>query len=189
MNESTSDIKAGLRRDALAVRRKAAADGAAAARALAAFAPILDIPASSVVAGTWPIKDEISPLPLMAALAARGCRLCLPHVGADGLGFRAWALGDPLEDGPHGTRHPPVSAAEMVPDIVLVPLLAFDRRGHRLGYGGGYYDRLFARLRGSARAIGLAFAVQEVVALPAELHDQPLDAILTETGLIRMEGA
>lgn len=187
----------------LTLRKKAARAGQAQARrlahdpaaavALAAHAPRLGLAAGAVVAGYWPLGDEIDPRPLMAALAGLGCRLALPVVvsRAAPLQFRAWAEGDALEAGPHGTAHPFETAPCLRPDVLLVPLLGFDRGGWRLGYGGGYYDRTLERLRENAqvRAIGLAFAAQEMVAVPRDGHDQPLDAIATERELIEPEKA
>lgn len=187
----------------LILRKKAARAGQAQARrlahdpaaagALTAHAPRLGLAAGAVVAGYWPLGGEIDPRPLMAALAGLGCRLALPVVVARAapLEFRAWAEGEPLEAGPHGTAHPPTTAPRLRPDVVLVPLLGFDRGGWRLGYGGGYYDRTLQSLRETApiRAIGLAFAAQEMAAVPRDGHDQPLDAIATERELIEPEKA
>lgn len=179
-----SATKKALRAHAIAVRRAAFRD--AAGQRLAAFADRL--PPGEVVAGYWPMGDEIDPRPLMAELARRGRNLALPVVAARGqaLTFRAWSPGDRLEPGPHGTAHPIAGAAERIPDLLLVPLLAFDRAGFRLGYGGGYYDRTLETLRARAqvKAIGLAFAAQEVAIIPRDGHDQRLDGILTEDGLI-----
>ena len=154
---------------------------------------MLGIASGAVVAGYWPLGDEIDPRPLMLALAGQGCRLALPVVTGRGeaLAFRAWMAGDALEDGGHGTRHPLARAASLRPAVVLTPLLAFDRKGFRLGYGGGYYDRTLAQLResGGVVAIGLGFAAQEVAVLPVEPWDQPLDMIATECGVIAVEHA
>ena len=178
-----------LRAAALPRRRDAfLRQGAVAGLALASLADALDIAETAVVAGYWPLGEEIDPLPLMRVLAGRGCSLALPVVTKTGapLEFRRWTLQDELEPGPHGTRHPADLAPVVVPDVVLVPLLAFDRRGFRLGYGGGYYDRTLARLRrdGPVAAIGLAFAVQEVDEVPAGPWDQSLERIATEQGVI-----
>lgn len=144
------------------------------------------IGAAGVVAGYWPMADEIDPRPLMARLAGAGAGLALPVVVGPGraLEFRVWAPGQVLEPGPHGTCHPPVSAPVVRPDLVLVPLLAFDQRGMRLGYGGGFYDRTLERLRGQGGvvAVGVAFAVQQVARVPGDVHDQALDMVLTENG-------
>lgn len=194
LHDDTTAAKKQFRAHQVAVRRAACAErGDAAARAVAALAPRLAVPAGSVVAGYWPMGDELDPRPLMAVLAAAGCRLALPVVAARGtpLEFRAHDFGDVLEPGPHGTVHPPAAAAPLVPALLLVPLLAFDRQCFRLGYGGGYYDRTLETLRKNAqvKAIGLAFAAQEVAAVPRDGHDQRLDAIATENGLITPETA
>ncbi len=143
-----------------------------------------------VMAGYWPLGDEIDPRPLMTALAGRGWSLALPVVvgRACPLIFRAFTPGDSLDAGPHGTHHPGPANPQLRPHLVLVPLLAFDRRGFRLGYGGGYYDRTLDILRGGAhvKAVGLGFTAQEVDDLPTDAHDQRLDAILTEDGLLQI---
>lgn len=175
------------------VQARRLAHDPAAAMLLAGHAPRLGLAAGAVVAGYWPLGDEIDPRPLMAALAGLGCRLALPVVVARAapLEFRAWAAGDALEAGPHGTAHPPEAAPRLHPDVLLVPLLGFDRGGWRLGYGGGYYDRTLESLRENAqvKAIGLAFAAQEMAAVPRDGHDQPLDVIVTERELIEPEKA
>ncbi len=178
-----------LRAHMVEVRRRACADcGAEAAAALAAMAGQLGVDRGDVVAAYWPMGDELDPRPLLDRLAGLGCTLALPVVTARGqpLDFRHWAPGDGLEPGLHGTVHPLASAPPLVPSVVLVPLLAFDRRCFRLGYGGGYYDRSLESLRRRAqvKAIGLGFAAQEVDAVPTDIHDQRLDAIATEQGLI-----
>ena len=170
------------RRDALSGEQRAAAAQAIALRGL----PI-EIMTGTVVAGYSPIRSEIDPAPLMQELAAQGTRLALPVIAArdSPLKFRAWSPNDKLLRGPLGILEPSPDAAEIVPDIVLVPLAAFDRLGHRIGYGAGHYDRTLARLRDSKKiiAIGLAFAVQEIEAIPALPHDVALDYVLTETRL------
>jgi len=127
-------------------------------------------------------------LPVLSVLAERGQVTALPVVvnRKAPLVFRRWAPGDVLEDGLYGTRHPPASADEVRPVCLLVPLLAFDRQGARLGYGGGFYDRTLAALRaaGPVVAVGVAYAGQEVDALPAEPHDERLDWVITEKEVI-----
>lgn len=188
----TMTIKTQLRSQAARLRAEAAGRlGSSAGQALARLAPRLAIPPDAVVAGYWPLGDEIDPRPLMTTLAQAGCRLCLPVVvGRDRpLAFRAWSPDEDLESGPHGTRHPPDGAPVLRPSVVLTPLLAFDGKGFRLGYGGGYYDRTLAGLRhdGAVLAIGLAFSAQRVETVAAEAWDQRLDKIATETGVIVVE--
>ena len=135
-----------------------------------------------------PLKSEINPLPLMRKLAEAGAQLALPVVAGRGkpLIMRAWAFGEPLASGVWGIREPKPDAPEVDPDILLVPLLAFDRRGHRLGYGAGYYDMTIAALRARKPvvAIGIAFAAQEVDAVPITPRDARLDLVLTEREVI-----
>jgi 5-formyltetrahydrofolate cyclo-ligase len=190
---SIEAAKKRLRKHAAEARRLAHATlGARGGEQLARIADVLSVPPHAVVAGYWPLPGEIDPIPLMARLAQRGCRLTLPVVVERGhrLVFRAWAPGDPLEPGEHGTFHPLPEASELVPSLVLVPLLAFDRRGFRLGYGGGYYDRTLESLRRSAHltTIGVGFAAQEVPSVPVDPHDQRLDGVATENGLIMVDG-
>jgi len=157
------------------------------AEAIARFADDLALAPGSVVAGYFPLRDEADPRALMAALSERGHPLALPCVTAgQPLTFRAWKMGDPMHANPRAFNiaEPLATAPAVAPGAVLVPMLAFDSDGHRLGYGGGYYDRTLAGLP-NARAIGIAYAGQEVPSLPREPHDHPLDMIVTETGLRR----
>jgi len=161
---------------------------AAAAEAIAARAfPVVARP-GTIVSGFMPIKSEINPLPLMKALTGQGARLALPVSAGRGapLVMRPWKLDEPLDRGQWGIREPKADAAEVEPDILLVPLLAFDRAGHRIGYGAGYYDLTIAALRERKPiiAIGLAFAAQEVPAVPATPRDARLDLVLTEREVI-----
>ncbi len=146
------------------------------------------LPPGAVVAGYWPMRGEIDVLPVLSVLAERGQVTALPVVieRKAPLVFRRWAPGDALEDGIYGTRHPLAEAEEVRPVCLLVPLLAFDRQGVRLGYGGGFYDRTLAALRaaGPVVAVGVAYAGQEVDALPAEPHDERLDWVITEKEVI-----
>ena len=146
----TERSKADLRTAALA-KRDALSDKqrAAAAKALAKRGLPIEIAPGTIVSGYSPIRSEIDPAPLMRALAAQGARLALPAVMARGksLAFRAWSPDDRLMLGPLGILEPSPAAAELIPDIMLVPLAAFDRSGHRIGYGAGHYDYTLAHLR------------------------------------------
>ena len=183
------DIKADLRREALARRDALAADvRAAAAEAIAARAFPVDIKYGVIVSGFSPMRTEINPMPLMRKLADAGAKLALPVVVGRGkpLIMRAWTFGEPLARGVWGIREPTASAPEVSPDILLVPLTAFDRRGHRIGYGAGYYDMTITKLRAlkPVVAVGIAFAVQEVDEVPVTPRDARLDLVLTEREVI-----
>tara|TARA_R110002012_G_scaffold91128_1_gene222211 strand:+ start:486 stop:1046 length:561 start_codon:yes stop_codon:yes gene_type:complete len=147
---------------------------------------------ASVIAGYWPFRTEIDPRPLMLALHALGHRVVLPVVArkAAPLKFRLWGPGATLVKAGLGGLVPDVGAPELEPDLLLVPMLAFDDAGFRLGYGGGFYDRTLEELRGlkSVRAVGVAYEAQRVPAVPRAVTDQRLDALLTETGIIDFEG-
>ena len=178
--------KAELRATALAAREKLSdKQRTAAAGALAKRGLPLDIVKGLIVSGYSPIRNEIDPEPLMVQLAVQGARLALPSVNARGkaLTFRAWSPGDRLMMGMLGIPEPSTAAAEVIPDIMLVPLAAFDQAGHRIGYGAGHYDYTLAHLRKvkGILAIGLGFAAQEIEAVPALAHDVALDYVLTET--------
>ncbi len=190
---SLSDQKNALRREALARRDALPADArAAAAEAVAARKFPLPVKPGVVVAGYSPMKSEFNPLPLMRKLAADGVKLALPVVVGRGqpLVMRAWDFGHPLARGVWGIRQPLPSAPEVEPDVLLVPLAAFDRRGHRIGYGAGYYDLTIAKLRAAKPivAVGVAFAAQEVSAIPATPRDARLDLVLTEREVIDFRG-
>jgi len=165
---------------------------ASAAQAIAARAFPVDVPAGAIVSGFSAIRSEIDPMPLMLALRARGARLALPVTTKRGepLIMREWQPGVDLVPAPFGLFEPPAEASACDPDILLVPLAAFDRRGHRIGYGAGYYDRTIARLRAlkPIAAIGLAFSVQETKEVPATPFDQKLDFVMTEKELIDFRG-
>jgi 5-formyltetrahydrofolate cyclo-ligase len=141
----------------------------------------------TVISGFWPIRSEADVRPLMAHLRTRGARLCLPVVlDRETIIFRELVVGAPVVKTGFGTTGPGPEAAALDPDILLVPLSAFDRAGHRIGYGAGHYDRAIDRLKAMGRRpklIGIAFDCQEVASVPAEPHDVALDAILTESGL------
>lgn len=140
-----------------------------------------------IVSAYRPIRSEIDPEPLMRALIALGCRLCLPVVEGKGkpLKFREWTPTTVLEDGPYGAEVPS-SGDWLAPELLIVPLLAFDMTGARLGYGGGFYDRTIAQLSAAApvRTVGFAYSAQQVDSVPIEATDRLLDAIVTENGVI-----
>lgn len=142
-----------------------------------------------VVALYMPIKGELSPLPLAEKLRHAGTPLALPHVisGDEPMAFREWRADDALAKGYGGIPEPDASSPAIRPDVVIVPLSAFDRRGFRIGYGKGHYDRTLGPLAREERPIlvGYAFALQEVDEVPRELHDVPLDAVITENEIIR----
>lgn len=178
--------KKAARAAALARRESAFAAGdraAGAARLEEALAPWRGRP----VAGYMPMRTEIDPLPAMASMSRRG-PVGVPVVAGTGLPllFHVWTPDAEMVDGPFGARVPALGR-EMTPEALIVPLVAFDRRGGRLGYGGGFYDRTLERLRGEREtaAIGFAWAAQETEDLPLEPSDQPLDAIVTEAETIR----
>jgi 5-formyltetrahydrofolate cyclo-ligase len=189
-----ASLKSQIRRDATA-RRDAlpAAERAAAATTIAARPLPVAVPPGAIVSGFSPLKSEINPVPLMRAFADAGANLALPVVAGRGkpLVMRAWRFGEPLVSGVWGIREPPPSAPEVLPDILIVPLLAFDRTGHRIGYGAGYYDMTLARLRSvkPVIAIGIAYAAQEMAEIPATERDAPLDFVLTERETIDLRKA
>ena len=181
-----AEAKAGLRQRAMAARNACnPALGQDLARHVLENCPP---PPGAVVAGYWPMGDEIDIRPLLYALAARGVVLCLPETPPRGhpLVFKTWQPGAALLPGRFGTSHP---AGEILrPDFVLVPLLAFDAKGNRLGYGGGYYDRTLAALPEAFR-LGCAFAAQEVETVPTGDNDLKIHAIATEVSLRRFQAA
>jgi 5-formyltetrahydrofolate cyclo-ligase len=175
--------KAGLRQAALAARQNCdPVLGESLAKNVMRQAPP---PPGAIIAGFWPLPGEIDILPLLHALAEGGWPLCLPVTPRRGfpLTFRTWKPGDPLTPGRFNTRHP--TGPETVPDYILVPLLAFDRAGNRLGYGGGYYDRTLAQLPTAFR-LGCAFSAQEMPRIPTGPEDVTLHAIATEKETIRV---
>jgi 5-formyltetrahydrofolate cyclo-ligase len=187
---SAEEFKAELRaaslkrRDAIPAEQRTAAAEAVAARSF----PVV-FPPGTVISGYAPLRSEINPVPLMRKLADAGARLALPVVVGRGkpLIMREWAFGRPLASGVWGIREPLPDAPEVWPDIVIVPLAAFDRKGHRIGYGAGYYDLTIHRLRvlnGSVIAIGLAYHSQQVAVVPITPRDARLDLVITEREII-----
>jgi 5-formyltetrahydrofolate cyclo-ligase len=184
-SSSIEESKAELRREALARRESMPAPlRAAAAQTIAARPLPVAVKPGMIVSGYSPLKSEINPIPLLRRCAQAGAGLALPVVVGRGqpLLLRAWGFGEPLDAGVWGIREPPVSAPEVLPDILIVPLLAFDRTGHRIGYGAGYYDMTIMRLRAAKPiiAIGIAFACQEIAKVPFTPRDAPLELVLTE---------
>lgn len=186
-----AEIKVAARKAASAARKTAKRDaGAGAAQAVAEnFIKALQPRPGSVVSGFLPIGSELNVLPLLDAVRAVGCAVCLPCVVAPAqpLVFRLWQPGDTLITEPFGTKAPAESAEAVAPDILIVPMLAFDRAGYRLGYGGGFYDRSleFLRREKSVLAVGAAFSGQEVRTVPRGPFDQALDLVVTEVEAFR----
>lgn len=154
-------------------------------------------PVRGVVAGYWPMRSEADPRPIMVALKEQGVSLALPAIHKPAMHkpvvafssevlFRPWMPWEPLVPGGFGTLVPMSETGAVEPAVLLVPLLAFDVQGRRLGYGKGHYDRAIARLQatGGVLTIGVAYAAQEVAEVPTEPHDKALDAIVTERGVI-----
>ncbi|WP_052742028.1 5-formyltetrahydrofolate cyclo-ligase [Kiloniella litopenaei] len=148
----------------------------------------ISLPAKAVVSAYWPLGDELDPMPLLHALNIKGFKPVLPVMLGAGkpLIFRSWAPGDELDDAGFGTKEPGADKEELEPDVLFVPLLAFDRAGYRLGYGGGFYDRTLDKLRAkkSVTAIGIAYAGQEMPAVIRGPYDEPLNYIVTEQEVI-----
>lgn len=181
------DDKTRMRTEAVAARKSARTAKPDAAEQLAGLWPEqLPVEPGCIIAGFHPIGTEIDPRPLLRALAQRGAVTALPVMQGAGrpLIFRRWFSGDPLEERAFGVSEPVETALRVRPDLVLVPLLAFDALGYRLGYGAGFYDRTLAKLREDApvTAIGIAYAGQEVDRVPVGEFDIALDWMLTEDG-------
>ncbi|CAA6605749.1 conserved hypothetical protein [Rhodospirillaceae bacterium LM-1] len=187
-----TDGKQDMRRALRAARRdvQPLLGGQASLRLTDHALPHLPCPPGSIVTGYWPVGSEMDPRPLMLALQDKGCRLALPVVVGRGepLAFCAFNFDDALAPGLMGTPEPTADKERLDPDILLVPLLGFDKRGLRLGQGGGFYDRTLESLRRQRHvfALGIAYAAQEVASLPFLAHDQKLDAIATEQGFIKI---
>jgi 5-formyltetrahydrofolate cyclo-ligase len=152
----------------------------------------LTIDGDDVVSGYWPIRDEIDGRRLLAGLVEQGLRCALPVLqGRDKpLLFRRWQPGLELVQRSFGLSEPPDAARELTPRILLVPLLAVDSRGNRLGYGGGYYDRTLIHLKQSVPivSVGIGFEVQRVADVPYDGHDARLDWVITEKNVYRCVG-
>jgi len=187
---SAKDLKKLLRSEALA--RRDALDPswrAVMSQRMASTADLIAPNPGFIVSGFWPIRSEVDLRPLMLALGEMGARLCLPAIlDRTTIVFREMVADAPLVDMGFGTLGPPESAEVLDPSVMLVPLAAFDARGHRIGYGAGHYDRAIARQNAAGHAprlIGIAFDCQEVERVPDEPHDVVIPEILTESGLRR----
>ena len=186
MTSTNADPKAVLRRDALARRGtiEPAARAAFSRRLADEGLRLARLWRPQIVSAFHPLRDEPDTLPLLTALAEDGFATALPAVVGRGspLIFRLWRPGEPTRAGAMSIREPLEEAPVVDPDLLFVPLACFDRRGHRIGYGAGYYDRTLANLRAMkpVHAVGVAYGVCEVDAVPYETHDQSLDAVVTE---------
>ena len=185
---SGAALKAWLRKE-LYARRKAAHEGAASKdpAANARLQALIGDPGDKVVAGYRPIRTEIDPTPTMTALCEAGARVAVPVIEAKDspLLFHEWTPGCEMVEGAFGAEIP-AKSTRLYPEILITPLVGWDRRGWRLGYGGGFYDRTLERLRAkrATLAIGFAYGAQEADDLPLEPTDQPLDMIVTEGGVL-----
>ncbi len=182
--------KAEFRKAAAANRRTVHEQLAASAPLLLASVPFPAKPEQgfSCVSSFHPFRSEIDTRPLLGRLTGDGWTTALPVVVGKGspLIFRRWLPGEPLFRDAMGIEEPMPGAPEVEPDVLIIPLLAFDRKGYRLGYGGGYYDRTLKALRARKRliAIGAAYAAQEMSSVPHEAHDEKLNYVMTERGII-----
>ena len=186
---SPASAKSALRRAILERRRAAHRNDCNGAADAVAQRIANDIETKGkIIAGYWPLGDELDCRPALEALSDAGAHVALPVVAGQGqvLIFRAWKPGDTLDQGPFGTMHPGMPAAIVCPQVLLIPLIAFDPDGNRLGYGAGYYDRTISSLRakGDLTAVGLGYDCQRVDVVPVDTHDQPLDAVLTPTNTL-----
>lgn len=184
---SSAEFKKHLREQARARRASISQEkaGEGARRIAETGLGFLALPPDIVVGAYYPVRDELDCRVLLTRLIADGYRVALPAIGTNRiLHFHLWSPDEALETGPFGIPQPTAEAPEADPDVLLLPLLAFDANGRRLGYGGGHYDATLARLRQSRprTVIGLAFDEQEMDSLPLEPHDQPLDWVLTPSG-------
>ena len=177
----TSADKSALRKAARQKRKALAHPDIAAA--LAAHAPALQMQAGAIVGGYHALPEEADPALLLKALVESGCHIAFPRMAGKDmpLDFHVVPDGEVLQPGAFGVHEPLAHWPSAMPHLLLVPLLAFDTSGHRLGYGGGFYDRTLKAFR--IRAIGVAYAGQQTESLPAEAHDMALDCVLTELGL------
>jgi 5-formyltetrahydrofolate cyclo-ligase len=189
--ETPAAIKDRIRQEAFSRRDALPKDfRRAAARAIAQRALTLpELKDVQPVGGYWPIRSEADPRPLMRALLRRGQDVALSQILHPRLSWRLWRPGDPLVKGGFGVREPGPDAPECFPVALLVPLAAFDRKGGRVGYGKGHFDRSIANLSElhPVLTVGLAYAAQEIEQAPVEEHDRRLDLIVTEAEVVRPE--
>lgn len=187
VDDQIEQAKAELRTKAHAARAaiSQASRSDAAQAATRHFFEQIQLQPTDVVAAYWRIRDELDCQPILIRLMDSNQPVILPVVmGAEApLDLRIWEQGASLYEAGFGTLAPADDAPRAEPDVVIMPLLGFDSRGTRLGYGGGYYDRTLARLSKKPRLVGLAFAAQELDLIPREDHDVPLDAVVTENGV------
>ena len=198
LTPTVEEQKVSLRKEAVTRRAQLAAEYDASltrmGTGLARFADsLIDQFCPTIVAGYWPVRSEIDILPLLAALQDNGVHLCLPITGLAGtpLSFHHWTFGTALDTGRFGIKQPFPDAQQLFPDVICVPLLAFDSRCQRLGYGGGYYDRTLADLRKQGHkvsAVGLAYAGQQIDRVVTGPYDEQLENVLTPEGwLVRQK--
>ncbi|MEN3931206.1 5-formyltetrahydrofolate cyclo-ligase [Microvirga sp. W0021] len=188
----TGDVKRNLRQEILA-KRDLLPDDLRRAASLCICAHLKDIPevtSAVTIAAFWPMRSEVDLRSLFNGWSDSGHQVGLPVMQPDNkLVFRKWSATCLMEEKQFGVMELPETCEQIIPDILLVPLVAFDQKGNRLGYGKGFYDRAIAELVSKQKivTIGIAFAIQEVAALPVEAHDQPLDMIVTEAGIRRVK--
>ncbi len=192
IDSDPAHAKAALRDSALKARNALSAEERAAksARISGHLASLLFDDPPAILAGYWPIGSEADIRAALRGLAELKVELALPVVVNGRVVFREWAPGWPLYPSGFGTMGPPPEAEARIPDTLVVPVVAFDDEGHRLGYGEGFYDRAIAELRaggGKPRLIGVAFAAQEVSSIPDEPHDIALDDLVTEAGPVTLD--
>lgn len=189
-SQEVADFKREMRRRAYVAREAAwRADPAAGEALKQHLTEALPMPPGIAISGYWPLEGEIDVRPALEGYHAEGHPVGLPVVVAKGeaLLFRRWEPGVDLVVGPFKVLTPPAETGEVMPEILLVPMLAFDPDGYRLGYGGGFYDRTLAKLRarGHALAVGVAYAAQEMAHVPRGPYDQPLDYVVTERAVFK----
>jgi 5-formyltetrahydrofolate cyclo-ligase len=191
MNDPIADLKKSARSAAANIRKAAHAElqHSASLDLLAHEFPVKPAIGQHIVSGFFPYQSEIDTRPLLGKLNGEGWTTCLPIVIAEKtpLKFRRWSPGEPTMPGIWNIPRPLESAPELEPDVLIIPLLAFDRAGYRLGYGGGFYDRTLEKLRTRKNviAIGVGYAAQELAHVPIGPHDQPLDYVMTEREVIK----